>query len=94
MLVDPVKRRNVGWYAVRCCCQPLKILGFIQVETDKRRFKILDRRGQHHEVELRRIVEATYEMSTTIMSEEEAIYSGDRPIEFWRTIPGFVEVSD
>lgn len=92
-------RRTLAWYAVRCCCQPQKIFGFIPLEAGSRTYQIVNRYGETHEIELR--TSRTCSAPTFVesrdgylemVSDEIAIYSDDRPIEFWRTIPSFVEV--
>jgi len=95
-----------SWYPVRCCCQPHKIFGFLKLpDSSKSTHTIADRSGSEHIVELRPIrelrrvddpqtagayVDAVYD--AVCSDEERAVYSDDRPIEFWRTISGFVEV--
>lgn len=91
----------VEWYAVRCCCEPLKIFGFLPLPRGPAKHSVVDRFGVPHRIELRPIRLVMREsfdlyfrdrMVEPVISEEEvAIYSDDRPIEFWRTIPDFVE---
>jgi hypothetical protein len=95
-------------YAVRCCCQPTKVLGWLDGPEDVHSFFVLEtrRRGglappPQHEVKVRdmcscRIVEhpelceANGDVPVELVRMvERAIYSDDRPIEFWRRIAGF-----
>lgn len=92
-----------AWLAVRCCCQPQKIIGFLPVNEESMRVGIMNvtsgKRSifssenvssapkvlyeaamRHHQVELK-----IYGMG------ELAVYSDDKPIDFWRTIDNFVE---
>lgn len=93
-----IGERDVAWYAVRCCCEPLKIFGFLLLDGRQKAHTIRDTRGDTHRVELRPVREicsSEYgdppDVETQVRSEV-AVYSDDRPIEFWRTIPGFLEV--
>lgn len=84
------------WFPVRCCCTPQKIFGFLQVNRDAVdrccQTIMLDRDGQEHVIEIRRISAGTCEADRELTIHEElAVYSDDRPIEFWRTIPDFME---
>src|ERR1044072_8420709 len=90
------------WYAVRCCCTPSKIFGFMRVADGVDKFTVISG-DETHKVELRPI-------RTSIMSKFEegisgdgtsmstvrelAIYSDDRPIDFWRQVSGFVEIKN
>jgi hypothetical protein len=88
------------WYAVRCCCTPTKIFGFVKLPSDVE---------DCYRVPLR-----SYQLSATTrvydgppepvpvqsavlyvrkIGNERAIYSEDRPIEFWRQVRGFVEAT-
>jgi hypothetical protein len=74
------------WYAVRCCCQPTKLLGWIRLPTEaeeRRAWTALSRRDGPTYVELKRLTDEGV--------SEVAVYSDDRPIEFWRTVDGFRE---
>lgn len=97
------------WFAVRCCCTPKKVFGFIKMEAPypNERFPVVrtlvDNMGTPQSIKLmsifvnknfcgsitERISPPDYMLEHTV--PEVAIYSDDRPIEFWRTIPGFVE---
>ena len=101
---------SMQWLAVRCCCQPKKVLGFLRlsakVAQDARYVELLPR-PHHVEVsawppkpEATMVLDAPIRLEIRHMGDtetrdtyryERAIYSEDRPIEFWRTIPGFVE---
>lgn len=96
-----MSKRETAWYAVRCCCQPTKIFGFIQLHSKSQMQNVLDNCGYAHTVELKAMQEVApirldrerppMQAELTVQ-KELAIYSDDRPIEFWRTIPGFLEV--
>ena len=96
-----VENADMAWFPVNCCCQPDVLFGFISLPADRQhfvhgqRFVILDRRGRPHDVELKPLATISEPAGTTDgwrRRREMAIYSDDRPIEFWRTIPGFREV--
>ena len=88
---------------VRCCCQPTKILGTLEVPD------MAIRSGHFDVVLCTRFVPLSsvsnrYDFQTKFRREtvhlktfgnsrvaEQAIYSDDRPIEFWRKIHGFRE---
>lgn len=96
---------------VRCCCQPQKILGTLQLsesQVEARRFWVIERKT----VEIKGaigtslvppdIVENTHNLCVIKdftkygpeigeVKTEIAVYSDDRPLEFWRKIQGFVE---
>jgi len=83
---------NMIWYPVRCCCTPRKIFGFIRLPADAGHiYRVTDRRGTVHELELRPI-RYVFDADADC-SSELAIYSDDRPLEFWHMLPGFVEAS-
>lgn len=98
--------RTMEWYPVRCCCQPSKIFGFLRLPAGDKTTLVRGPGGTRHLVELRvfqEVHETTDEMVAALQadlsfvadldsSKELAVYSDDRPIEFWRGIPGFVEV--
>lgn len=89
------------WFAVRCCCTPMKILGFFALEPrGGSEYYVRDAHGQEHRIELKLISKMTCVAGEPPLpafnvdfyeDREIAIYSDDRPIQFWRTIPGFVE---
>jgi hypothetical protein len=77
----------MDWVAVRCCCQPTRIFGFLRLERDHGpTVTVTDVFGAQQVLELKR-----YCAGGGFINDERAIYSDDRPIEFWRSIPGFVE---
>ena len=88
---------NMIWYPVRCCCTPRKIFGFIRLPANAGHiYRVTDRRGTVHELELRPITtdhRYVLDADADCYSSELAIYSDDRPLEFWRMLPGFVEAS-
>ena len=89
-------------HPVRCCCQPNKIFGYLDLPTEGRPgyYTVFEHlkplkvgpicnpvltieAPQNYTVELRPII-ADGELNV-------AVYSDDRPIEFWRSIRGFRE---
>lgn len=88
------------WYPVRCCCTPKKIFGFIQIPDDlamKKSFNLSDQRGVSHPIELKTLDDGCMTITDRGVSHEVkkelAVYSDDRPIEFWRTMVGFIEAT-
>jgi hypothetical protein len=90
------------WYAVRCCCTPIKIFGFLRLPAQhQRHYRVREKAvmqplkaglGNGAETALASPVhEVRLEMLRSPGTEEFAIYSEDRPIEFWRNIDGFIE---
>ena len=95
------------WFAVRCCCTPRKIFGFMKLESPLGNQRlpytlaIQDSEGRSHSITIRSIfvrrmatirdMERAPDEVVEFTSPELAIYSDDRPIEFWRTIRGFIE---
>lgn len=95
------------WFAVRCCCTPKKVFGFIKLPItsdvrlpDYRTIK--DAMGDIHPIKLMSIYINRHYRASIMNAQplegilehtmpEIAIYSDNHPIEFWRTIPGFVE---
>ena len=88
-----VQVTNYCWFPVRCCCQPLTLLGFLRLPENTRAREILDVRGESHRIEVRGMGQTLLEENAARASIEMAIYSDDRSIEFWRSIPGFVEIA-
>lgn len=97
-----MKRKE--WLPVRCCCTPTKIFGFLSVELGAT--TVLERSGRLHHIKVTSfsdcrppplrlvdgyVVEPTQKVSVEL---EKAVYSDDRPIQFWRSIDGFVEARD
>ena len=106
-----MNRKEVAWYAVRCCCTPRKVFGFLKLDSnlaDHEYKYVTDNQGYEHRVLIRvayirpenkpRIecgfVVQGAGLPIDLIPEELAVYSDDRPIEFWRTIKGFVEAPD
>lgn len=94
------------WYAVRCCCKPEKILGFIRlfVPSHCGLHTVVDTTGSSHQIELRNFqerapkppAEQTYGSSfleTSPHLVERAVYAENRPVEFWRQFPNFMEIA-
>jgi hypothetical protein len=93
------------WYPVRCCCTPTKIFGFMKLKiTYRGPLVVRDNIGTRHKIEIRLISTMRTgpsldfdkgpiaEMTSMQREDELAIYSDDRPIEFWRNIPDFLEL--
>lgn len=99
------------WLAVRCCCKPEKVLGFIKLAEAKIRpfsdptIVLFDKDGVGHQARIDKFTDygkssaiyfdpgANPCASIPIFEDEIAIRTDDRPIEFWRTIEGFMEVA-
>ncbi len=83
---------------VRCCCQSNKIFGTLDVlNPEASTFRIVRPftieasppfPPKPLETELLLIREICDFVGVAV---ERAVYSEDRPLEFWRTVPGFVE---
>lgn len=89
--LQPVVARPHVWRAVRCCCTPTKVLGFMIVPEHARFLLVEDIMGGTHSIELKEIGQQFRTWRGTSPITELAIYSDDRPIEFWRGIIGFME---
>ena len=99
------------WIAVRCCCQPQKVLGFVRLPerhcrpgTVRLPVRSKVYAGPRSEsdyptdvlVELRSISQSKSTLGDTdtrYLEHEIAVYSDDRPLEFWRDVAGFVEAA-
>jgi|NitcycUWRROWE17A_1032939.scaffolds.fasta_scaffold00483_1 hypothetical protein len=83
------------WHAVRCCCDPQKIFGFIRLSTSTSENTVVDHDGKLHPIRLAPLTERrqSSEEAGTTKAREMAIHSEHRPIEFWRRIRGFVEAN-
>ena len=88
-------------YAVRCCCQPQKIFGYLQAPAGRRsgdiwRIVEYEPLGSPYTIANAPVSVKAHEVKfKTIVDQgvhEIAVYSDDRPIEFWRTLRGFREV--
>lgn len=79
------------WFAVRCCCSPGTLYGFLLLDvTGRNEQLVIDIDGAWHNVTVKTLNGNAFATRT----EEEAVYSDDRPLEFWRNIVGFVEIVD
>jgi len=92
-------------YTVRCCCTPLKILGYLDLPRegirDGMRHPLLTRPVLSLRAGLARDQTAISQKYETALFRafrdpendinEIAVYSEDRRIEFWRNIVGFAE---
>jgi hypothetical protein len=101
-------------YPVRCCCQPQKILGYLELpdwlKPGSRWVLMVDDRKTGRAlsaaawtpadpvgptfrglpVRLEAVVMQYRDLESDV--DELAVYSDDRPIEFWRIIHGFEEM--
>ncbi len=88
-----LSHRDMQWYAVRCCCTPKKVFGFIQAEPRAIEVQVSDCHGIKHTLSIKSLSECMMAgPGGSFLNDERAIYSDDRPIDFWRTIRGFLEV--
>lgn len=93
------------WRAVRCCCRPQKILGFMLIGVNDKQVTLFGSLGS---IVGRVKVETFYTRpeytfdvtrnqpildSIPPRTHELAIRSDDFPIELWRIQTGFIEVS-
>lgn len=72
---------------IRCCCQPVKILGYLNLPRSVVRtgpVQLLNLQGQKQTIELRVFVKNQEE-------QETAIYSEERPKEFWQNFNPYSE---
>lgn len=93
------------WLAVRCCCTPRRIFGFLRVPAEHARpgtFSLEPgpRAAQVTVKEYRDAVQFCTRTGEPLGAPvamgdrggELAVYSDDRPMVFWRGVPGFVEL--
>jgi len=86
-------------YAVRCCCQPTKILGYLDGPIGISEFEIPEQIFAPYSISSNTDLTDTVKTTKFVvrsygnspLETERAIYSEDRPIEFWRNVPGFRE---
>lgn len=81
-------------YAVRCCCTPTKVFGHLEGPDNVRSFRVLDKEyKEYKEYKVRELRVETIALpdhtSPDFYRYERAIYSEDRPLEFWANIRGF-----
>lgn len=87
-------RNEVEWLAVRCCCQPTKVLGFMQLPRGQTKHSVWVQGHGLDVIEVRLMSDAKRtDDGTHAITTEMAIYSEDRGIEFWRGVIGFVEAA-
>lgn len=92
------------WYAVRCCCKPVKIFGFLLLNIDERNsyevgvykkikedYQFSNAIGPREAVDILENAAVRLQLMRYGNADELAIYSDDKPIEFWREIDGFIE---
>jgi hypothetical protein len=89
--------RQYHWIVVRCCCTPTKIFGFIRIPERLYRPGImrLPMRSQLHSmgtIDDARTTDALLEVKTIYRGREIelAVYSDDRPYQFWMDVDGFI----
>jgi hypothetical protein len=96
------------FFAVRCCCQPTKVIGFLLLPKGGGNDRtIIDCNGRPQKIQIKtstqyappapHFTQYGYPVGgepfeTTVVYLEQAIYSEDRGEEFWLTIPGFVRI--
>lgn len=92
---------RVSWVAVRCCCSPQKIFGFLKLPApinegpyQLRSLATFTMTAQERELAKLEPIRIQIKRMTGPGQAELAIYSEDRPIEFWRGIEGFVEAKN
>lgn len=85
---------------VRCCCQPVKIFGTLEIDgpvQDGARVTLM-KPVAGHSMCLHNVTQPSF--SNVLIkrfvdpdhgTEELAIYSEERPVEFWRGVKGFIE---
>jgi len=92
---------DTQWYAVRCCCTPQKIFGFLNLPMNIRMARVRLKSGELVEVQIKQSCRASVQFAPSSLSPEidhieqhyeMAIYSEERPIQFWREVEGFMEV--
>lgn len=89
---------NMKRYNVRCCCDGTKIFGTIElpvVPAESRVEVVLQRQAPYSAPSGDAIThtEEVHELQVRGwgMHDEPAVYSEDRPIEFWRQLSTFIE---
>ena len=87
-------------YAVRCCCMPEKVLGHLDGPAGVPGFHVALRKSfsnRYQETEVLRPEAPVYVEVRAFRHEngsrELAVYSDDRPVEFWAQIPSFVPLN-
>lgn len=80
-------------FPVRCCCEPQKILGYIDLPQAGGAIRRVPFRPSPQPVTLRQHTIALRLFWSRENGYEFAVHSDDRPLEFWRTIEGFRELS-
>lgn len=89
-MAEKAQPEKAEWLAVRCCCTPRKILGFLRATPHAESLSIMTFDGRV-DFQIRDAHECMIIGGKTYRHRERAIYSEDRPIDFWRTVHGFVE---
>jgi hypothetical protein len=91
--------RDFQWLAVRCCCNPKKILGFLPVQ-ERSILSGIARVQQTYDPDIMLAMHQSFVSDAMLKVHgvkirqygmEHAVYSDDRPVEFWRKIHNFVE---
>lgn len=98
-----MSRTTYVWLPVRCCCHGERILGFLKLRTgqavegrtlvtDQPHYSSVLSAMAHPSVqETVKRWPVTIKEFAGIEQRELAVYSEDRPVEYWRDVPGFVE---
>ena len=92
-----MKRLNI-----RCCCQPQKILGSMEVPNDiaktagefvaKERVSVVSSfKHEKYLLKSPKVHRIQIRAFTNGDKVESAVYSEDRPIEFWKNVESFEE---
>lgn len=89
-----MRAERLQWFAVRCCCDGSRVVGFLRLPVDAGpEVTIFERPGplplDDPHADLLNITRHTIRLRH--FGHERAVYSEDRPVEFWRGIAGFVE---
>lgn len=81
------------WYAVRCCCEGNRLLGFIRLPEGPESHRVPERTttSAAFSVYSEQKNFSMHIIRLKMFGNERAVYSDDKPIEFWRSINGFVE---
>ena len=82
------------WLPVRCCCQPQKIFGFMPVDSSllsksDQTIEIDNVAGDKIELKIKKFSASSYRQEN--VAYEMALYSDDRPVEFWFQFNGFIQ---
>ncbi|HXD04443.1 MAG TPA: hypothetical protein VN680_00210 [Burkholderiaceae bacterium] len=81
-------------YAVRCCCTPSKVLGWLHLPAGMRELMVPEACGWSSGLEVPRESPKRHLVKLRVYEgmggyQELAVYSDDRPLEFWLKLSGF-----